>query len=132
VRELQDELKKEIIKDFNRARKALKSAKKNFKDDDIFTAANRIFVACENALYTYLKLKFGGTTISRKRITIRMIDINPSFKEIYESSYDLRVQADYGRKSRIAELNKKNVREIIRKVEKLISETEIELKNDNI
>jgi len=49
--------------------------------------------------------------------------------ELYERSYDLRVQADYGRRSRIVELSKERVEEIINRVEKLISDTETELKS---
>lgn len=65
---LKNELKNEIIEDFDRAKNAFASAKRNFKEEDMFTAANRLFVACENAVYVCMKLKFGGTTISRKRI----------------------------------------------------------------
>jgi len=45
---LKDELKNEIIEDFDRAKNAFVSAKRNFEDEDMFTAANRSFVACEN------------------------------------------------------------------------------------
>lgn len=125
---LKDELKNEIIEDFNRAKNAFASAKRNFEEDDLFTASNRLFVACENAVYACMKLKFGGTTISRKRIILKIESISPDMMELYERSYDLRVQADYGRKSRIVELNKERVGEIICKVQKLISDIEKELK----
>ncbi len=125
---LKDELKNEIIEDFNRAKNAFASAKRNFEEDDLFTASNRLFVACENAVYACMKLKFGGTTISRKRIILKIESISPDMMELYERSYDLRVQADYGRKGRIVELNKERVGEIICKVQKLISDIEKELK----
>ena len=54
------------------------------------------------------------------------------FKDIYESAYDIRVQSDYGRKSRIVELSKVNVNKIIQEVEEIISETENELKDIGI
>lgn len=129
---LKDELKNEIIEDFNRAKKALDSARRNFEEGDAFTAANRIFVACENAVYACMKLKFGGTTISRKRIILKMEIISPLMMELYERSYDLRVQADYGRKSRIVELNREHVEEIIEKVERLIFDVEKDLKNAEV
>ncbi len=129
---LKDELKNEIIEDFDRAKNAFASAKRNFDEDDMFTAANRLFVACENAVYVCMKLKFGGTTISRKRIILKIQSISPTMMELYERSYDLRVQADYGRKSKIMELNKERVGEIISKVQKLISDIEKELKKSGI
>ncbi len=129
---LKDELKDEIIQDFDRAKNAFASARRNFEEDDLFTASNRLFVACENAVYACMKLKFGGTTISRKRIIMKIESISPSMMELYERSYDLRVQADYGRKSRIVELNKERVSEMIDKVQKLILDIEKELKNSGI
>ncbi len=129
---LKDELKNEIIEDFNRAKKALDSARRNFEEGDALTAANRIFVACENAVYACMKLKFGGTTISRKRIILKMEIVSPLMMELYERSYDLRVQADYGRKSRIVELNRERVGKIIEKVEKLIFDVEKDLKNAEV
>lgn len=132
MKALRDEFKNEIIEDFNRAKNALASSKRNFEEGDTLTAANRIFVACENAVYACMKLKFGSTTISRKRIVLKMESISPLMMELYERSYDLRVQADYGRKSRIMELSIERVEEIIWKVEKLIFDVERELKNAGV
>lgn len=129
---MKDELKNEIIDDFNRATNALASAKRNFEEEDLFTASNRLFVACENAVYACMKLKFGGTTISRKRIVLKIGSISPEMMELYERSYDLRVQADYGRKSRIAELNKERVLDVMNRIKKLILDIEKELKHSGI
>lgn len=129
---MKEELKSEILEDFNRAKVALASAKRNFEEGDILTASNRIFVACENVIYAHLKLKFGNTTFSRKRIILKLGEIDPILKEVYEGSYDMRVQADYGRRSRIITISKKNVEEIVKKVEKIMSDTEIELKNAKV
>ena len=79
-----------------------------------------------------MKLRFGGTTISRKRIILKIQSISPRMMELYERSYDLRVQADYGRKSRIVEFNKERIGEMINKVEKLIMDIENELKNSGV
>lgn len=129
---LKDAVKNEIIEDFSRAKSAFASAKRNFEEGDILTAANRIFVACENAIYALMKLRFGSTTISRKRIISKIKSIDPTLKEVYEDSYDMRVQADYGRRSRIVKLSKESVKEIIKKAEKLISDIESELKNAEV
>jgi uncharacterized protein (UPF0332 family) len=132
VNVLKDELKNEIIEDFDRAKTAFASARRNFDEGDLFTAANRLFVACENAVYACMKLRFGGTTISRKRIILKIQSISPRMMELYERSYDLRVQADYGRKSRIVEFNKERIGEMINNVEKLIMDIETELKNSGV
>ncbi len=116
--------------DFNRAKNALYSARRNFQEGDLFTAANRIFVACENAVFVRMKLQFDNTTISRKRIILKLKTINPALKDIYEASYDMRVQADYGKRSKITELNKANIEVIIKKVEEIINDTETELQYD--
>ena len=129
---LKDELKNEIIEDFDRAKTAFSSARRNFDEGDLFTAANRLFVACENAVYACMKLRFGGTTISRKRIISKIQSVSPRMMELYERSYDLRVQADYGRKSRIVEFNKERIWEMINQVEKLIMDIENELKNSGV
>ncbi len=129
---LKDELKNEIIEDFNRAKNAFASARRNFDEGDLFTTANRLFVACENTVYACMKLRFGGTTISRKRIILNIESISPRMMELYERSYDLRVQADYGRKSRIVELNKEHIGEMINNVQKLILDIENELKNSGV
>jgi hypothetical protein len=52
---LKDELKNEIIEDFDRAKNAFASSKRNFDEEDMFTAANRLFVACENTVYACMK-----------------------------------------------------------------------------
>ena len=129
---LKDELKNEIIEDFDRAKTAFASARRNFDEGDLLTAANRLFVACENAVYACMKLRFGGTTISRKRIILKIQSVSPRMMELYERSYDLRVQADYGRKSKIVEFNKERIGEMINKVENMIMDIEKELKNSGV
>ncbi len=108
----------EIKEDLKRAKKALESAKNNFSEGDILTAANRTFVACENSAYVLLKLKFGSTSITRAKILTRLKDVNPTLKDIYDRSYDLRVQADYGRNSKYLPLTKGNLNKVMNGVEK--------------
>ena len=122
-------LKDEIKADLKRAKEALGSAERNFRENDLLTAANRTFVACENGVYILLKSKFGSVSISRKRILTRLKEIDKKAKETYDVSYDLRVQADYGREAKVLPLNRENldkvlsgVKEIIRKASKLLDE----------
>lgn len=110
----------EIKNDLRRAVEALNSAKRNLDEKDIFTAANRTFVACENAVYVLLKSAFGSSSISRLKILTKLSEINPNAKQVYDDAYDLRVQADYGRKAKLLPLNAKNVEIILQKVEALI------------
>ncbi len=108
----------EIKKDLERAKEALESAERNFKENDILTAANRIFVTCENSVYVLLKLKFGSTSISRTKILTKLKEIDPTMKKSYDESYDLRVQADYGRKSKYIPLTKENLNKVMIDVKK--------------
>ncbi len=116
-------LKNEIKEDLKRAEEALVSAERNFKENNILTAANRTFVACENAIYVILKKKFGSSSISRQKIITKLKEIHQKAKEAYDESYDLRVQSDYGRKSRILPLTKENLQKTLTKVKDIIAQT---------
>ncbi len=124
-------INKEIENDLKRAKDALKSAERNFEEEDICAAANRTFVACENSIYALLKYRFGSSSISRQRILIQLKEINPNAKEIYSRAYDLRVQSDYSRTSQIIPLNKENLSEILNKVKALINEVEQAIKKED-
>ena len=115
-------MQKEVEEDFKRAKEALTSAERNFKENDILTAANRTFVACENAVYVLLKSKFGSSSISRLKILTRLKEINPEAKDAYDKSYDLRVQADYGKKERALPLNKENMEKTLQQVRAIVNE----------
>lgn len=121
---------RDIEKDLERAEEALKSAQRNLEENDIFTAANRNFVACENAVYVLLKIKFGSSSISRAKILTRLKEISSEAKITYDNSYDLRVQADYGREARVLTLDKENIEKIIKETKKLIDDAK-SLSEDN-
>ncbi|MEK6848096.1 MAG: HEPN domain-containing protein [Nanoarchaeota archaeon] len=101
-------MRDEIKNDLERAETAFKSAERNFSENDIFTAANRAFVACENSIYVLLKLTYGSSSVSRIKILTRLKEVDKKAKETYDEAYDLRVQSDYGRESKILPLNQKN------------------------
>jgi len=110
----------EINEDLERAEKALHSAERNFREKDLFTSANRLFVACESAIYAFLKWKYGSISMSRERILTRLKDVDAHMKEIYDQSYDLRVQADYGKQSKIKPLTKENLKLILGEITTII------------
>lgn len=114
----------QVKEDLIRAKEALSSAERNLKEGDIFTAANRTFVACENSVYVILKSVFGSSSISRNRILTKLKEISPEAKVCYDDSYDLRVQADYGRIAQKIELNAENVKIVFEKVKFLVEEAE--------
>ncbi len=115
-------LQEEIKEDLQRAEEALKSAERNFKENDLFTAANRTFVACENAAYVFLKSYFGSTSVSRHRILTKLKEIQPAAKEAYDNAYDLRVQSDYGREATRLPLNKENLEKVLHQVRIVIGD----------
>lgn len=121
----------EIKEDLNRAKEALISAERNFKEEDILTAANRIFVACENSVYVLLKSKFGSSSVTRTRILTHLKNIDPLLKETYDQSYDLRVQADYGRGSKYLPLTKENLGKVINDVKRHVNNVEELVKSKN-
>lgn len=121
-------LSKEIKEDLERARKALNSAERNFNENDILTGANRTFVACENSIYALLKLKFGSSSVSRMRILTRLGEIDTEMKIVYDESYDLRVQADYGKEAKVLPLNKENLEKTLNKVKEIVNKAEGRLK----
>lgn len=126
-------IKEEIKEDLNRAKEAYESAERNLKEDDILTTANRSFVSCENSVYILSKSKFGSSPISRIRILTRLKEIDKEAKETYDESYDLRVQANYGKEAKITPLNRENVEKSLEKVRKLLSKAEklaINIKSD--
>ncbi len=121
----------EIKEDLNRAKEALISAERNFKEGDILTAANRTFVACENSVYVLLKSKFGSSSVTRTRILTQLKGIDPLLKKTYDKSYDLRVQADYGRESKYIPLTKENLGKVISDVKRHINNVEELVKGKN-
>lgn len=112
----------EIRADLDRAKRALASAERNFDEGDLFTAANRLFVACKSAVYASLKKEFGSISMSRERILTRLGGLNQDYKEIYDQSYDLRVQADYGKETRLMPFSKENIKLILTKVTRIVQE----------
>ncbi len=123
-------IKEEIIEDLGRAEKALKAAERNFEEKDLLTSANRLFVACESAIYALLKQKYGTLSISRERILTRLKEINAHLKEIYDKSYDLRVQADYGRQSRLLPLTEDNLKLLLKEVSLMVQKIKEEIINE--
>ena len=112
----------DIVQDLKRAEEAMEAAVRNLEEEDLLTAANRVFVACENTAYVLLKTKFGSTSVSRKRILTKLKEIDPKLKLLYDQAYDLRVQADYGREEILVPLNKENVKKIIDEMGNLLSD----------
>lgn len=118
-----------IDEDLKRAHEALDAAERNFKEGDMLTAANRVFVACENAVYILLKLKFGSVSVSRMRILTRLGDIDLNARTTYDTTYDLRVQADYGKEAKILPLTKENLSKTLNDVRQLVEKAEREMQS---
>ena len=65
---MQEKTEKNLKEDLERAKQAMQSAERNLKENDILTAANRNFVACENAVHILPKSKFGSNPISKRNL----------------------------------------------------------------
>ncbi len=125
------DLRTEIKEDLERAQKAQQSQERNFREKAFLTAANRSFVACESALYGLLKQKYGSISMSRERILSRLKEVDEHLKEIYDQSYDLRVQADYGKQSKFLPLTESNVKFILEEVNKIINQVKEKVKSES-
>ena len=79
-----------------------------------------------------LKLTFGSTSINRNKILTKLKEISPDAKKCYDDSYDLRVQADYGRVAQKMELNEKNIKNIFEKVKSLVQDAEKSFKGTHL
>ncbi len=120
------DLRIEIQEDLERAEKALQSAERNIQENDILTSANRLFVACESTVCAFLKHRYGTSSVSRERILTRLKEIDETMKETYDKSYDLRVQADYGKQSKLTPLTEENVKLLLTTVARLLKSVKTE------
>ncbi len=116
-------ISEDILKDLERAKAALDSARRNLEEKDILTTANRTFVACENVVYCILKKHFGSTSVSRQKILTTLGLVNANAKSCYTDAYDLRVQADYGRTMQRLPLTQENMSKVLVETEKLYEKT---------
>ncbi len=124
-------VKQEVQEDLKRAVAAVESAERNLQDGDLLTAANRSFMSCENAVYVMLKLKYGSSSISRMKIALKLSEIDKEIKELYDLSYDLRVQADYGRQERVIKLTRENLEISLNQVKQLVERAKMLVNDKN-
>lgn len=95
-------VKEETIGAFKRGERELENAKR-FMGIDLPTTANRIYVAGENLAFSLLLALHGSSTRDHGKIWNAMQElydkgvVKMNFKPTLETSYRLRIKADYGR-----------------------------------
>jgi len=112
------------------ARRQLQSARNNASQGDVETAANRAFLAAENAAAAAIAKSGRRARPVHAQIRTDFEDlcdrglIPRTFRNLLTESYGLRLRADYGRRIHggrtIPELTPGSVRKIIERVDRLI------------
>ncbi len=111
-------LGKKYLDEWKRALEFLEAVKRNLKDGDIKTAANREYFALERAVICCLMIKSDKALKNHRKIWELSRDLDIDVYDLLRELYDLRLQADYGKSSEITELNEKTIGEYLDKVEK--------------
>ena len=112
-------MEKKYLDEWNRALEFLEAVKRNLKEGDLKTAANREYFALERAVVCCLTIKFNKTLENHQKIWELSRDLDLGTYELLRELYDLRLQADYGKASEIVELNEKVISEYINKIERI-------------
>lgn len=93
---------KDVIDSFKRGKHELENAE-NFMEIDLPTAASRLYIAGENLAFCLLLAVHKSSTRDRGKIwnDVRQLYqrgvVNSDFRPVLETSYRLRIKADYGR-----------------------------------
>jgi len=123
-------LEKRYLSEISLAEEFLKSAK-NSLDFSMRTSANRLYFALEKAVVSYILFK--GHEIPKTHQKIWEFSSTMLGEEYYSALrelYDLRMQADYGRISVFLELSLEVLKNKLVKVESLINNIRLRLKDD--
>lgn len=112
------------------ARRQLQSARSNFAQNDIETAANRAFLAAENAAAAAISKSGKRVLPIHGQIRADFEDlcdrgaISERFKKLLAESYRFRLRADYGRgihgRQTIPKLTPNTVQDVINRVADLV------------
>src|SRR3989344_6396197 len=112
------------------AEEFLKSAK-NSLDFSMRTSANRLYFALEKAVIAYIIYNLREVPKNHQKIWEISSDLlGEEYYSVLRELYDLRMQADYGRISVFLELSLEVLKNKLVKVESLINNIRLRLKDD--
>ncbi|MBI2106235.1 HEPN domain-containing protein [Candidatus Woesearchaeota archaeon] len=113
-------MEKKYSDEWKRAEEFLDAVKRNLKEGDIKTAANREYFALERAVVCCLMIKFGKDLKNHQKIWELSKSLDTGVFDLLRELYDLRLQADYGKSSEIVVLNEMVVKDFLDKIEALL------------
>lgn len=112
--------------DWQKAKRFFNSSLRNLKLGDIETSANRMYFSAERASAAWLKKNNVPVPPDHQQIWFlsKKIAIPTNSHTLLRELYDLRLQADYGKRFEIAVLNKETIKSYLNKTRKLLEEIE--------
>ena len=112
--------------EWQKAKRFFNSSLRNLKLGDIETAANRLYFSGERAAVAWLKKNKVSVPPDHQQIWFlsKKINIPSNSYSLLKELYDLRMQADYGKRFEIAVLNAETIKNGIAKTRKLLEEIE--------
>lgn len=113
-------MEKRYLDEWKRALEFLEAVKRNLKEGDIKTAANREYFALERAVVSCLMIKFDKDLKNHQKIWELSKNLDAGVSDLLRELYDLRLQADYGKSSEIVALNEKVIKNYLEKIETLL------------
>lgn len=113
-------MEKRYLDEWKRALEFLEAVKRNLKEGDIKTAANREYFALERAVVSCLMIKFDKDLKNHQKIWELSKNLDAGISDLLRELYDLRLQADYGKSSKIVALNEKVIKNYLEKIETLL------------
>ena len=112
--------------EWQKAKRFFNSSLRNLKLGDIETSANRLYFSAERAAVAWLKKNKVSVPPDHQQIWFlsKKITIPLNSYSLLKELYDLRLQADYGKRFEIAVLNAETIKNGIAKTRKLLEEIE--------
>jgi uncharacterized protein (UPF0332 family) len=115
------------LTEWNRAKDFLAAAKRNLEESDLRTAANRAYFSAERAVVACLMCRKIKIPKHHKVVwyMCNLLNINYDAYTLLRRLYDLRLQADYGKSSKIIELTNESLNQHIAEIEKMMEDMKI-------
>lgn len=112
--------------DWQKAKRFFNSSLRNLNLGDVETSANRLYFSAERASVAWLKKNRVAVPPDHQQIWFlsKKIVIPTDSNALLKELYDLRLQADYGKRFEIAVLNKETVKNYLSKTRRLLEEIE--------
>ncbi len=112
--------------DWQKAKRFFNSSLHNLTRGDIETSVNRLYFSAERASAAWLKKNKISVPPDHQQIWFlsQRIAISINSHALLRELYDLRLQADYGKRFEIAVLNKETVKNYLSKTRRLLEEIE--------